>query len=149
WRRWVGQESQRQHNEIPTLPWGNRWAMSQPESRAIVGRRQAAWGGPLFAGSQIATPSRASSTVSPVRQSVTLLLEKSLRASADPRSPKRQGPLLRVAAVPRMVMAQSGVQANGLAKQPLPPGAPPGAPLADLPVSPPQRSPARKGFLEC
>src|SRR5262249_2043849 len=101
----VGQESPRRHNEIPTLAWGNRWATSQPVSRAIVGRRQEAWGGPLFAGSQIDTPSRASSTVSPVRQSVTLLREKSLRAGADARSPKRQGPLLRVAAVPRVVMA--------------------------------------------
>src|SRR2546429_8420991 len=97
--------------------------------RAIVGRKQEAWGVPLFAGSQIDTPSRASSTVSPVRQSVTLLLKKSLRASADPRSPKRPGLLLRVAAVPRVVMAQSGVQANGLAKQTLPLGAPIGAPL--------------------
>src|SRR5215510_2122296 len=106
---------------------------------------QEAWGVPLFAGSQIDTPSRASSTVSPIRQSVTLLLEKSLRAIADPRSPNRQGPLLQVAAVPRVVMAQNVVQANGLAKQPLPLG----APLGDLPVSPPQISPARRGFLEC
>ena len=55
-----------------------------------------------------------------LRQSVALLPEKSLRAIAGPRSPERQCPLLRVAAVPRVVMAQSGVQANGLAKQPLP-----------------------------
>jgi len=38
-------------------------------------RRQEAWGGLLVAGAQIATPSRASSPVSPVRQSVARLLE--------------------------------------------------------------------------
>src|SRR5262245_44292505 len=103
-------------------------------------------GVPLFAGSQIATPSRASSTVSPFSQSMTVRLEEPVRASAGPRSAKRQGPLPRVAAVPRVVMAQSGVQANVLAKQPLPLGAPLGSPLADLPVSPPQISPARRGF---
>src|SRR4029450_2286893 len=90
-----------------------------------------------------------------LRQSVTLLPEKLLRAIAGPRSPERQGPLLRVAAVPRVVMAQSGVQANGLAKQRLPLAdpladplaAPLADPLANLPVSPPQISPARRGFL--
>src|SRR5215467_2721350 len=80
-----------------------------------------------------------------IEKFVLRYLEKSLRASADPRSPMRQGPLPRVAAGPRVVMAQSGVQANVLAKQPLPLG----VPLGDLPVSPPQISPARRGFLEC
>src|SRR5215510_9750768 len=109
----------------------------------------------------------------PLRQSVALLPERSLRAIAGPRSPERQYTLLQVAAVPRMVMAQSGVQANGLAKLPLPladlladpladlladpladlladPLAGPLAdPLADPLAGPPQISPARRGFLEC
>src|SRR5712692_9157502 len=95
--------------------------------------------------SQIDTPARASGTVPPVRQSVALLPEKSLRACAGPRSLERQGRLLRVVAGPRVVMAQSGVQANGPAKQPLPLA----DLLADLLVSLPQISHVRRGFLEC
>src|SRR5262245_37344504 len=96
-----------------------------------------------------------------LKQSVALLPETSLRAIAGPRSPERRCPLLPVAAVPRVVMAQSGVQANGLAKQPLPLvdllagplvdllAGPLVGPLAGPLADPPQISPARRGFLEC